>query len=177
MGIDKTNRGGKGWRETDEKTPFIKYFFSDSVWLVWNLSFTPFKIPVSGQYQISSRFLHIFYPSVERPVVLHSSFVAGTSRGSSKRNFFCFGFFLVSNFIKSIFSPPSLSTAIRHLRRSSLLNLPFAVLPLPSVLMGYCKLQFKLPFHSCVYTLRASYDTLCTCLALSRPVSAKSLTE
>ena len=76
-----------------------------------NLSFTPFNIPVYGQYQISSRFLHIFYPSVEQPVVLHSSFVADTSRGSSKRNFFYFGFFFVSNFIKSIFSPPSLSTA------------------------------------------------------------------
>lgn len=34
-----------------------------------------------------------------------------------------------------------------YLRRSSPLNLPFAALPLPSVLMMYCKLQFNLRFH------------------------------
>lgn len=36
---------------------------------------------------------------------------------------------------------------LHHLRRSSPLNLPFAALPLPSVLMVYFKLQFNLPFH------------------------------
>lgn len=72
-------------------------------------------LPLKSRFLASIRFHHcfftFFYPSVERPVVLHSSFVAGTSRGSSKRNFFCFGFFFVSNFIKSKFSPPSLSIA------------------------------------------------------------------
>ena len=147
MGIDKTNRGGKRWGERlMRKHPLLNISFRT----LFDWCGIYVLLPLKSRFLASIRFHHCFFKFFTHQwndPSFSIFFVAGTSRGSSKRNFLCFGFFFVSNFIKSIFSPPSLSTAIRHLRRSSLLNLPFAVLPLPSVLMGYCKLQFKLPFH------------------------------
>ena len=121
--IDKTNCWGKGWGERlMRKHPLLNISFrtlfdwckkiKNPLAVLWNILVL---LPLICQFLASIRFYHgfftFFYPSVEQLGVLHSSFVAGTFRGSSKRNLFCFGFFFVSYFIKSIFSPPSLSTA------------------------------------------------------------------
>ena len=185
--IDKTNCWGKGWGERlMRKHPLLNISFrslfdwckkiKNPLAVLWNILVL---LPLICRFLASIRFHHGFFTFFTHQwnnssfsillllPVLFVDLVNGTSSASDSFSY------LIS---LSQYSH-HLHFQLLYLRRSSPLNLPFAALRLLSVLMMYCKLQFKLSFHWYLYTLRASYDILCTCLALSQPVSAKSLTE